>query len=226
MLKEKLLKNKKRLAIVSVMALCLCVGTLIGGKMIVDNVKADENLAKTPTETVTIIDKETGDKEVVKADSKEAKEAKSDPNVKVTENKSSKDTSNKSSNKNSNTSSSNKTNKTDNKDKGNSRNKDNGSTNSKPSTPSKPSEPSKPAHTHSWVADYTTKDVYEDQPIYGQRCNTCGYTCQGGIGAHMDANWDTCESYATGVVIGYSKVKVGTEKVPTGTYHCSCGATK
>ena len=119
MLKEKLLKDKKRLAIVSVMALCLCVGTLIGGKMIVDNVKADENLAKTPTETVTIIDKETGEKEVVKADSKEAKEAKSDPNVKVTENKSSKDTSNKSSN-------SNKSNKNDsNKNNGNKDNDNN-----------------------------------------------------------------------------------------------------
>ncbi len=60
----------------------------------------------------------------------------------------------------------------------------------------------KPIHAHSWEAVYVQVQV----PVYGDKCNCCGYgtNAAGGMYAHIDADpFDGCGSYSTGVVIGH-----------------------
>ena len=220
-----MLKNKKKLAITSSLVLFLCVGTLIGGNMIVDNVKADEDLAK--TETVTIIDKDTGQKEVVKAESKEAEEAKSDTDVKVNENKSSKDTSNKTSNNNSNKNDSNK--KNDSKPA----KKDEATKPAKKDEGTKSENEPKPSHTHSWTAVYKEVDngYYETVTTkkYHSICNCCGADITGNTVDHIEMHMIAGEEPASyKSVAKYTETKKWVPKIEkvVDYYKCSCGATK
>lgn len=109
---------------------------------------------------------------------------------------------------------------------------------------------SQPAHQHdwqpvtAWVPDIVTvvdEEGYSyDEPVYGDKCNYCGFTSeQGDVVAHL-MQYDTSDpshaiaSVGNDVVIRYNHVNVPavthTEDrgsyQPTGAYSCSCGAAK
>ena len=88
-------------------------------------------------------------------------------------------------------------------------------------------DPHKQVHTHSWEAVYKDITVYDTVNVYGDKCNSCGFstTAAGSMYAHIDADpFDSCGSYSTGVVVGEKQIS-RTESQVAG-YVCSCGKSK
>ena len=202
-IKEFVQKNKKK----AIVVLFLCVFGLTavgyGGYQAVVSDAVSGNTAK--EKTVTIVDKETGEKKVVDKDSKVAKEAEKNGDV-VKENKSASEKATKatSSKKTASSSSPNK-----------STSSSGGSSANKPTT-----------HTHSWVAQYSTRTVtkYRTETIEIRKCSDCGM--ENPSSSHLES-----ELLNGGSGGWYSSTKTQsvpyqtTEKYVSG-YRCSCGATK
>ena len=189
-------KKKKKVVIISIIAGVIIIAGIIAAVSM--NKESDPPGKDLKANQVEIVNEE-GEVEVVEKDSKEAKEY--DQAVKSGDRK---DVSSVQKTENKNNASSNK-----------------GNSSSAGNSGSASSNVEKPTtHTHNWVE--TQGVEYVERNILGSRCNGCGYstTTPGAIGAHMDANWKTCGSYSTDVVIG-------TETVAEyyTYYKCSCGAT-
>ena len=187
-------KNRKRILFLFVLVGCVIfLGIIAAISMNKESEPPGKDLKANQVEIVN----EEGEVEVVEKDSKEAKEY--DQAVKSGDRK---DVSSVQKTENKNNASSNK-----------------GNSSSAGNSGSASSNVEKPTtHTHNWVE--TQGVEYVEKNIIGARCNTCGYSTTGSIVAHMEANWKTCGSYSTGVVIG-------TETVADyyTYYKCSCGAT-
>lgn len=197
--------NKKKVACIAVACVFGLTALGYGGYQAIVSDADSSNTAK--EKTVTIVDEKTGEEKVVDADSEAAKEAKAEGNV-IKSSNSEKATKATSSNK---SASSNKSSSSSNKGTSSS----GGSSANKPTT-----------HTHSWVAQYSTRTVtkYRTETIEIRKCSDCGM--ENPSSSHLES-----ELLNGGSGGWYSSTKTQsvpyqtTEKYVSG-YRCSCGATK
>lgn len=212
-------KKLKRICIIAAIILCLCGGSIIGGIMLTDNSNADKTASTRGDKTVTIVDKETGEEKVVKADSEAAKEAEKNGDVIKETTKSSSST--KAFDK-----------------KSNSDKKSSATTNSSSKKPSSPnsgisgsgngssSSAAKPAHHHNWQAVYGERTVtkYRTETYYVTICDVCN--AENPTYEHKMAHINSGEGYKSHSEARYKQVPYQTTETYVSGYRCSCGATK